>query len=211
MEQKRHAKAHEVIRLLKSGTTVRVAPKGSGEIAFIGVYGKAADRWDVFYPSSITRQLTNLHRIRQIALVAMGEETVATVANSLRQKLSRYDLADVSIPRPKRWDHKWRMVFFDIGDSPDTERIRFKLRYTLKKMGFVMFQKSVYLFPYPCREEVMRVLGVLRIPGSVRFAVVSELDDDRDLRQRFGLPVTALPPAAVRPKRPRKKRTLLYI
>jgi CRISPR-associated endonuclease Cas2 len=185
--KKRHIRAHEVIKLLKTGSLARVAPKPAGAIEFLGVLGKNAEAWEFFFPSSVTKQLTNLVKVGAVEIMEVGEETVATVANTGRAALAKYDLTDLSIPRQKPWDKRWRMVFFDIGDSPETERVRFKLRYTLKKLGFVMFQKSVYLYPYPCRQEIMRVKELLKVPGSVRFAEVSELDDDGEMRRRFRL------------------------
>ena len=59
------------------------------------------------------------------------------------------------------WDKKWRIVIFDIPKELHRERIKFRRK--LESMGFIMLQKSVFVFPYSCDEEIgdiSRALGV---------------------------------------------------
>ena len=51
-----------------------------------------------------------------------------------------------------KWDKKWRVVIFDIPQELHKERVKFRKK--LKYLGFIMLQKSVFIFPYPCSEEV---------------------------------------------------------
>lgn len=46
----------------------------------------------------------------------------------------------------KRWDRKWRIVFFDIEEASRNRRER--LRTKLKELGFAMLQKSVWITPH---------------------------------------------------------------
>ncbi len=52
----------------------------------------------------------------------------------------------------KIWDKKWRVVIFDIPYTMDKQR--HVLRHRLKFMGAYMLQKSIFVFPYPCEEEL---------------------------------------------------------
>lgn len=52
----------------------------------------------------------------------------------------------------KIWDHKWRVVLFDIPQEISGSRRKF--RGKLLSIGFRPIQKSVFVFPYPCEEEV---------------------------------------------------------
>jgi len=54
--------------------------------------------------------------------------------------------------RYKKWDKKWRIIVFDIPEELRKERARFRTR--LKWLGCVMLQESVFVFPYPCEEEL---------------------------------------------------------
>ena len=75
--------------------------------------------------------------------------------------LRRWQLADYKLTKPKKWDKKWRIVIFDIPQELHRERNR--LRRKLKMMNFHMMQKSVFVFPYPCEEELAEVCQKLRL------------------------------------------------
>lgn len=63
--------------------------------------------------------------------------------------------------RHGKWDKKWRVVIFDIPRELDKERGKFRRK--LRWLGFAMLQESVFVFPYPCEEEISdltRDLGV---------------------------------------------------
>lgn len=52
----------------------------------------------------------------------------------------------------KKWDKKWRVLFFDIEET--NRAVRDKFRETLRRLGFGQFQKSVYLSPFPIEKEM---------------------------------------------------------
>ena|SRR3989344_4680130 len=52
----------------------------------------------------------------------------------------------------KKWDGKWRVVIFDIPKELNKNRDR--IRNRLKMLGFYMMQKSVFVMPYSCEEEL---------------------------------------------------------
>lgn len=61
----------------------------------------------------------------------------------------------------KKWDHQWRIVIFDIPQEMYRQRNNF--RNKLKSFGFYMLQKSVFVFPYQCEEELGDICGDLGI------------------------------------------------
>jgi phenylacetic acid degradation operon negative regulatory protein len=50
------------------------------------------------------------------------------------------------------WDKKWRIILFDIPADKDSQRQRF--RWRLKSMDAYMLQKSVFVSPYSCEDEI---------------------------------------------------------
>lgn len=54
--------------------------------------------------------------------------------------------------RQKIWDKKWRVILFDI--PTELQKKRHSLRHRLRTIGAYMIQKSVFVFPYPCEDEV---------------------------------------------------------
>ena len=58
----------------------------------------------------------------------------------------------LAIKRPEKWDKVWRMVLFDIVE--DKKTVRDAIRRHLRNLGFYRLQKSVFVTPYPCEEEI---------------------------------------------------------
>jgi len=69
-----------------------------------------------------------------------------------RKELLRYDIDEMQIRRSKLWDGKWRVVIFDIPERFRNGRIA--LSRKLKDLGFYSLQKSVFVFPYECENEI---------------------------------------------------------
>lgn len=89
----------------------------------------------------------------------------------------------MKIQEPKHWDGKWRMVLFDIPSS--MKKLRDNFRFHLKRLGFYQYQKSVFIHPYPCQEEIDFLLELYSARRYVRQLVVSEIDNDLHLKKIF--------------------------
>lgn len=81
-----------------------------------------------------------------------GYDVYITLTKEGRKRAGKYQINDLEIEKPKKWDKKWRVVIFDI---PNTSRlIRDVFRRKLKEFGFYPLQQSIWIFPYPCQEEI---------------------------------------------------------
>jgi len=69
-----------------------------------------------------------------------------------RKRAGKYQIDDLEIEKPKKWDKKWRVVIFDIPAA--SRMIRDAFRRKLKEFGFYPLQKSIWVYPFPCKEEV---------------------------------------------------------
>ncbi len=102
-----------------------------------------------------------------------------------KKKSLVYDMKTLTIATPPRWDEQWRIIFFDIPESQKKARDAFALK--LKQIGFAAIQKSVFAYPYPCKDEIDVLVEILDIRPYVRFMVTKELDIALDLKDRFNL------------------------
>lgn len=87
--------------------------------------------------------------------------------------------------KPK-WDGKWRIVMFDLANNKTTQRNA--IRFFLKRCGFVLMQKSVWLYPYNCSKEIEFIrsfFGLLAI--EFRFITCDDIEDDLSFKKFFGL------------------------
>ncbi len=66
-------------------------------------------------------------------------------------------------------------------------KARDALRERLKNLGFYELQKSVFVFPYECQDEVNFLIEFFNLRKYVRYAVVESIDNDLHLRKIFNL------------------------
>lgn len=87
--------------------------------------------------------------------------------------------------RVGKWDGKWRVVMFDVPESAHAYRDR--LRWLLKQQGFRYIQGSVWINPFPLARAAVEYLNASGLNKYVRIMRVDEMDNDTDLRKKFGV------------------------
>ncbi len=125
----------------------------------------------------------------QSKLVDYKENNNGTVRLTLsekgKNKILKYDLDKIEIKKPAQWDKLWRLVVFDI---PEEERSgRMALVAKLKELGFYPMQKSVFIHPYECKDEIDFITEIFDLAPYVRFLRVKDIDIEQDLKERFRL------------------------
>lgn len=85
-----------------------------------------------------------------------------------------------------RWDGKWRVVIFDIPQELHYRRVRFGRK--LKSLGFYMLQKSVFVFPYQCEDELGSICGKLEINDYVDVITANDIGfKESEIKKFFNL------------------------
>ncbi|HLD25256.1 MAG TPA: CRISPR-associated endonuclease Cas2 [Patescibacteria group bacterium] len=180
---KEHVTRDILLQLLKTGVVLAVAMTAPNALKMFTPRGRRESPLEQYYPSSVNRQLTRLWRKGFVDVREGPDGYVVTISDKGKTEILRYDLDTMDVPRPREWDGKWRMVFFDIPGKEESVRAAF--RQHLKSMGFFQMQKSVYVHPFPCSKQVQFLREVYAIPHSVKLAVVDVLENDEDLRRIF--------------------------
>ncbi|MBI2024095.1 hypothetical protein HYT00_01785 [Candidatus Giovannonibacteria bacterium] len=108
------------------------------------------------------------------------------LTNKGKARFLVYQFKNISLKKAKKWDKKWRMVLFDIPESK--KKIRDSLRRKLKGLGFLEFQKSVFIYPYACRDEINFVINFWDIPENVYY-IEAPIAPDQTLRKHFKLQI----------------------
>ena len=101
----------------------------------------------------------------------------------------------ISLARPtrlKRWDHKWRILIFDIPEK--RKGLRARIREHLIAARFMRLQHSVWIYPYPCEEFVALLKAEMKVGKNLLYLIVDTLEGDRELRREFELPPSAYEP-----------------
>ena len=126
-----------------------------------------------------------LYYMKQKELIATGAryEHGIKLTKAGRKRLAKTNIETVRVVRPVRWDKKWRLVFYDI---PEKHKIgRDALASKLRQLGFLKLQRSVWVFPHPCREQVATVTGYYKINRFVSYIETDHIDQAKLLKKRF--------------------------
>ena len=112
-------------------------------------------------------------------------KTIVKITKKGESKLLAFAIDLIEIKKPKRWDGKWRLVTFDIP-------IRFNkgreaLRYHLKELDFYQFQKSVWIYPYPCKDEIIFIADFFGVGKYVEILTAENVLRDAKIKKYFGL------------------------
>ena len=101
-------------------------------------------------------------------------------------ELARHRLLDMPENHMvSKWDHKWRVIVFDI---PELERRqRDMLRRAISGYGMYRLQQSVWVYPYPCDYFINSIKNDLGFQSEVLMMLVEKIENQRELEREFGL------------------------
>jgi DNA-binding transcriptional regulator PaaX len=139
--------------------------------------------WKRINKQELRREIRNLYRSKSIK---KQENKDGSVTISLTEKGKTRALTyhfEKMIIESDKWDGKWRLVIFDIP-----ERIRngrYALRKKIKELGFYELQKSVWVFPYECKNEIDFIVEFFGLKEYVRFCVIESIDNEFHLKKIF--------------------------
>ena len=99
--------------------------------------------------------------------------------------LRRWQFVDFKLQKPKKWDKKWRVIIFDIPEKK--KKIRDDLTWLFRKAGIQRLQNSVWVYPYDCEDVITLLKTDFGIGKDLLYLIVDELENDKYLREQFGL------------------------
>lgn len=113
-----------------------------------------------------------------------GLITVKITQNGMVRALT-YQLEEMTINKPNKWDKKWRVIIFDIPNK--FKRVRDVFRMRLHQLGLYQLQESNYIYPYPCFKQIEFLREIYGVPFTINYLLVEKLEDDEYLRELFEL------------------------
>src|SRR3989344_2184446 len=67
------------------------------------------------------------------------------------------------------------------------KKVREALRYHLKNLGFKELHRSVFVFPYECRNEIEYIVEFYNARRFIRYIEAYYIDNELDLKHKFDL------------------------
>lgn len=142
--------------------------------------------WQWINRQNLKRAIKKLYESKLIKEKENSDGTITLVLTEKgKEKALTYNIEEMEIKEPKQWDKKWRIVLFDIPER--ARQIRDAFRHHLKQLGFYEFQKSVFVHPYDCLDEIEYLIEFYDARRFIRFIIAEHLDNELHLKNHFRL------------------------
>ncbi len=113
-----------------------------------------------------------------------GTKTIILTEKGKKRSLT-FNFSRMKLKIPKMWDGLWHIVIFDIPEKYKWARL--SLRDKLLDLGFFQCQKSVYIHPFPCGDEVDFISQFFKVGRYVRYGILKHIGNEAELLLYFNL------------------------
>ena len=182
MERRLSKKGKEVLAILAGGADLefRRSPQG-----YFCAAGKDRALWTKYHRKTLLYAIHAFHK-HGFAEIHESEEGLTKVKlTDAGKSFARKQQSVLGGKKPNEWDKKWRLVFFDVPEEKKKERDAF--RYQLRKAGLMEFQRSAFVYPYPCFREVGTLADELGVKEHIVLVTAETLSNEFKFKEHFGL------------------------
>lgn len=149
------------------------------------IFGKRK-RFNNYSDKQLMNAYYGLKRQGLVEIVKEEEDNLTVKLNyKNKTKIKKFSLDIISIPKEKKWDGKWRVIIFDIPVKHN--RARAAMTTKLKELGLYKLQKSVWVYPFPCKDEILFISIFFKIDRFVNILLAENIESDYKLKKFFDL------------------------
>lgn len=173
----------KILVLLVGGLSLGLSHNPRQQFKIVKQMGK---EWGKINQRALRQSIRSLYERKLIDIKENKDGTLSLILNDNgKQKTLTYELENIKIKPPKSWDRKWRLIIFDIPEK--IKKVREAMRDHLKQLGFYQLQKSVFVFPYKCQDEIEFLIEFYDLRPYVRQVIAENIDNELHLKQIFKL------------------------
>lgn len=134
----------------------------------------------------LNKLIREFYRDRLVDMIDVADdETKVVLTEKGKLQAMQFKVDDMEIKKPKLWDGKWRIVVFDVPEK--IRAARDALRMKLRELGFYELQKSVFVYPFECRDEIDFIAEVFDIRSRIRYGRLEHITNEAELIKYFDL------------------------
>lgn len=173
----------KVLILLQAGLALGLTPSPK---AHFYIFKELSKEWRDIDRQYLYRLVREFRYERLVDWKENADGSIKIVLSEAgKKKILEFNMEELQVKRPASWDGKWRAVLFDIPEKK--RKARDSLRCKLRHLGFCEMQKSVFIFPYECRDEIDFIVEFFNIRPFVRYAELIKPTNEAELKLKFGL------------------------
>lgn len=140
--------------------------------------------WKKFNLHLLKRNLKRLRDQRVVEIIQENGQQIIKLTQKGHTKYLKFKLEELSL-KGGRWDGKWRIVIYDISKFKKNQQSAF--RNILKYINFLPLQRSVYLTPYSCEEQIFYLREYFEVGEEVILIRADRIENEDFYKQYFGL------------------------
>ena len=160
-------------------TMAAIAPNSLQILKLFGVGKKQ------YKPRSIYKTLKRMETQQLVDIKEKDDKVIIIITEKGKKRLLKYNIDDMQIKKPKRWDKKWRLVSFDVPEKQ--KKAREALRNKLKDLEFFPLQKSLFISPFPCKNEIDFISEIFQIQKHIIFIETPNINNEYKIKEYFNL------------------------
>ena len=163
-----------LLKVFSFGVVLGVGVVAPNAIQVIDKYLLTNDRKKI--DPEYKRLLRHMKRLDLISIDHLADgSTYISITKKGAQRLQDVYLEDITINTPKKWDGRWRIVSFDIPSDKRDERNEFLTQ--LRRLGFIRSLHSMWVYPFPCTEEIYAISKIIGIDKMVMILEATTTQD----------------------------------
>ena len=172
----------KILLTLMAGITLGFTYSPNKHYKIYSLFFKA---WKEINRTALNNAIRDLYRSKLIKQTQNKDGSYTFILSDKgKKKVLTYRYASMKIQK-KKWDSNWRFVCFDIPEK--LRKSRDVLRIKLKQLGFHELQKSIFVLPYKCEDEINFVIEYLNLRTYVRYGMFHSIDNELHLKKIFNI------------------------
>lgn len=153
---------------------------------FMTNFLKSFTAWKKYKRRNVSDTFHRLEKSGCIEITERNHQIYVHLTEEGRKMAGWLQIDALKIGKPHKWDKKWRMVIFDIAHLKKKYRDAF--RGKLKELGFYPLQKSVWVHPYKCKDEVDLLRDFFGLTkNEVQLIVTEDIEQDEHILKHFNI------------------------
>jgi len=163
--------------------------------AFLGVAliaGNAIQIFSKFNKSKrynkrkIDKTITYLKKKKMIQFISSKNgQQIIEITKRGKSYLRSFAIETIGIKKSLKWNGEWQVVIFDFPVRFKKSRNAF--RFKLKQLGFIQIQKSVWVYPYLCEDEILFIADFWGVLNYIEIFTVNKMLHEQKLKKHFKL------------------------
>lgn len=173
----------KALLLLQAGFTLALTPSPKKQL---WIFKELEKEWKKINRQYLYRIMKEFKYERLVDWKEQEDGSIKFILTEKGEELAfQFNFDEMEIKKPIVWDGKWRAVLYDIPEK--RKKAREAIRKKLNDLGFHELQKSVFVHPFPCKDQIDFIVEFFEIRNFVHYGEIANLSNDARLKIYFGL------------------------